>query len=130
MIDVLRSTRIAVGVFSASQTAALATVTAQSDTKAKKTKKPRVLETPDMGIKYIELIKGSGPFPVPGDFVVISYTGMCLLNYSLSAYILYYTQIALLMNVVILASPVLLIPSLMTIIQASFTTALCSIQRK
>jgi FKBP-type peptidyl-prolyl cis-trans isomerase len=40
----------------------------------KKVKKPKVLETPDLGIKYIELTKGSGPYPSPGDFVVISYT--------------------------------------------------------
>eukprot|EP01031_Cornospumella_fuschlensis_P029493 gene29493-35598_t len=40
----------------------------------KKKKKPKVLET-DLGIKYIEVKKGSGPFPQPGDFVVINYTG-------------------------------------------------------
>ena len=40
----------------------------------KKAKKVKVLETPDLGIKYIELVKGAGPYPSPGDFVVISYT--------------------------------------------------------
>lgn len=47
---------------------------ADSETQPKKTKKPKVLETPDLGIKYIEITKGSGPFPNPGDFVIISYT--------------------------------------------------------
>jgi FKBP-type peptidyl-prolyl cis-trans isomerase len=44
-----------------------------ADTPVKKSKKPKVLET-DLGIKYIELIKGTGAYPNPGDFVVISYT--------------------------------------------------------
>lgn len=48
----------------------------KADTTAppKKAKKPKVLETPDLGIKYIEVAKGTGPYPNPGDFVVISYT--------------------------------------------------------
>ena len=45
-----------------------------ADTATAKKKKYKVLET-DNGIKYIELKKGSGPFPNPGDFVVISYSG-------------------------------------------------------
>lgn len=44
-----------------------------ADVPVKKTKKPKVLET-ELGIKYIELIKGSGVYPADGDFVVISYT--------------------------------------------------------
>lgn len=40
----------------------------------KKTKKPKVLET-DLGIKYIVLKQGEGPYPNPGDFVVVGYTG-------------------------------------------------------
>jgi len=47
---------------------------ASTSTPTKKTKKPKVLETPDLGIKYIEVTKGSGPYPNPGDFVVITYT--------------------------------------------------------
>ena len=46
---------------------------AADTTQPKKSKKPKVLET-DLGIKYIELIKGSGPYPNPGDFVIITYT--------------------------------------------------------
>lgn len=42
------------------------------ETKPKKTKKPKVLET-ELGIKYIDLKKGSGPFPQTGDYVVIEY---------------------------------------------------------
>ena len=45
-----------------------------ADEKVKKVKKPKVLETPDLGIKYIELQKGSGPYPSTGDFIVINYT--------------------------------------------------------
>jgi FKBP-type peptidyl-prolyl cis-trans isomerase len=37
-------------------------------------KKPKVLET-DLGIQYIILNKGSGPYPNPGDFIVIDYIG-------------------------------------------------------
>jgi hypothetical protein len=33
---------------------------------------PKVLET-ELGIKYIELKKGSGAFPTPNDFVIINY---------------------------------------------------------
>ena len=40
----------------------------------KRTKKPKVLVT-DLGIKYIELKKGTGPYPQPGDFLAISYSG-------------------------------------------------------
>lgn len=40
----------------------------------KRTKKPKVLET-ELGIKYIELKKGSGPYPSPGDYLVITYSG-------------------------------------------------------
>jgi len=39
----------------------------------KKVKKPKVLET-ELGIKYLELKKGSGPYPNPGDFVIITYS--------------------------------------------------------
>ena len=39
----------------------------------KKVKKPKVLET-DLGIKYIEVKKGSGPYPIAGDLVVINYS--------------------------------------------------------
>eukprot|EP01040_Poterioochromonas_malhamensis_P022344 gene22344-27170_t len=50
-----------------------ASVTAvQAEEAKKKVKKPKVLET-DLGIKYIELKKGSGAFPVDGDYVVIAY---------------------------------------------------------
>lgn len=80
---VLRSTGVAVSFFtglaatvSAGPTVALGAETVQSDTKVKKSKKMKVLETPDLGIKYIELIKGTGPFPAAGDFVIMSYTGM------------------------------------------------------
>jgi hypothetical protein len=47
--------------------------------KVKKTVKavPKVLET-ELGIKYIELKKGSGAFPTPNDYVIINYRfGMC-----------------------------------------------------
>jgi FKBP-type peptidyl-prolyl cis-trans isomerase len=38
---------------------------------------PKVLET-ELGIKYIELKKGSGAFPTPNDYVIINYRcGMC-----------------------------------------------------
>lgn len=40
----------------------------------KKSKKVKVLET-DLGIKYIELKKGTGAYPNVGDYVVISYIG-------------------------------------------------------
>lgn len=42
--------------------------------KVKKTAKtaPKVLET-ELGIKYIELKKGSGAFPTPNDYVIINY---------------------------------------------------------
>lgn len=33
---------------------------------------PKVLET-ELGIKYIELKKGSGAFPTPNDYVIINY---------------------------------------------------------
>lgn len=33
---------------------------------------PKVLVT-ELGIKYIELKKGSGAFPTPNDFVIINY---------------------------------------------------------
>lgn len=39
-----------------------------------KAKKPKVLET-ENGVKYIEVKKGSGPYPNEGDFVIINYTG-------------------------------------------------------
>ena len=48
---------------------------ADSEQQQKKPKKVKVLETPDIGIKYIEVKKGSGSYPNPGDFVVINYTG-------------------------------------------------------
>ena len=54
-------------------TAGSVVVANAADTPVKKAKKPKVLET-DLGIKYIELIKGSGPYPNTGDFVVINYT--------------------------------------------------------
>lgn len=44
------------------------------DVKPKKAKKPKVLET-ELGIKYVELKKGSGPFPSTGDFIVLDYIG-------------------------------------------------------
>lgn len=44
-----------------------------ADEAVKKQKKAKVLET-ELGIKYIELKKGSGPYPTPGDFVVINYS--------------------------------------------------------
>lgn len=44
------------------------------DVKPKKVKKPKVLET-ELGIKYVELKKGSGPFPSTGDFIVLDYIG-------------------------------------------------------
>ncbi len=46
---------------------------AADDKPKKKVKKPKVYETPS-GIKYLELKKGSGPYPNKGDFCVISYT--------------------------------------------------------
>lgn len=66
------------GAASLSALLALSSLPARADTEAatKKTKKPKVLETPDLGIKYIEVTKGSGPYPNPGDFVVISYTAL------------------------------------------------------
>jgi FKBP-type peptidyl-prolyl cis-trans isomerase len=51
-----------------------ASLPALAEEVTKKKKKPKVLET-ELGIKYIELKKGSGPYPQPGDFVVISYSG-------------------------------------------------------
>jgi len=44
-----------------------------ADEPKKKSKKPKVKET-DLGINYIELKKGSGPYPGQGDFVVVDYT--------------------------------------------------------
>ena len=40
----------------------------------KKTKKAKQLET-DLGIPFVELKKGEGAFPNPGDFVAINYIG-------------------------------------------------------
>eukprot|EP01038_Epipyxis_sp_PR26KG_P005929 gene5929-8176_t len=40
----------------------------------KKQKKPKTLET-DLGIKYIEVKKGTGPYPNVGDFVIIDFIG-------------------------------------------------------
>ena len=37
-----------------------------------KVKKPKIKET-ELGIKYIEVKKGSGAYPAPGDFVVVNY---------------------------------------------------------
>jgi hypothetical protein len=39
-----------------------------------KTKRPKVLET-ENGVKFIEVKKGEGSYPIDGDYVVISYTG-------------------------------------------------------
>lgn len=44
-----------------------------ADDTPKKQKKPKVLET-DLGIKYIDLVKGTGPYINDGDFVVINYS--------------------------------------------------------
>lgn len=44
-----------------------------AEEKAKKKKKPKVLET-DLGIPYIEIQKGSGPYPNTGDYIVMDYT--------------------------------------------------------
>jgi len=44
------------------------------DVKPKKVKKPKVLET-ELGIKYVELKKGSGSYPSTGDFIVLDYIG-------------------------------------------------------
>jgi FKBP-type peptidyl-prolyl cis-trans isomerase len=41
--------------------------------KPKKAKKPKILET-ENGIKYIVMKPGSGPYPQPGDLVVITYS--------------------------------------------------------
>ena len=57
----------------ASSTLVLPTLVLAAEEKKKKVKKPKVLETPS-GIKYIELKKGSGPFPNNGDFIIMSYT--------------------------------------------------------
>ena len=46
---------------------------ASAEDAPKKVKKPKVLET-DLGIKYIEVKKGSGPYPIDGDLVVINYS--------------------------------------------------------
>ena len=40
-------------------------------------KKPKVKET-DLGIKYIDLKKGEGPYPQEGDYVVINYSAFFL----------------------------------------------------
>lgn len=44
-----------------------------STEKVKKVKKPKVQET-ELGIKYIETVKGDGVYPNLGDFVVINYS--------------------------------------------------------
>lgn len=41
--------------------------------KPKKAKKPKILET-ENGIKYIVMKPGAGPYPQPGDLVVITYS--------------------------------------------------------
>lgn len=53
--------------------APLAPEIAMAADKVKKSKKPKVLET-ELGIKYIELQKGSGAYPNDGDYVIIDYT--------------------------------------------------------
>ena len=35
-----------------------------------------VVQETDLGIQYLVSKKGSGPYPNPGDFVVINYTGL------------------------------------------------------
>lgn len=52
---------------------AMASKANAAETKPKKAKKPKILET-DEGIKYLVVKKGSGPYPNPGDFVVINYS--------------------------------------------------------
>jgi FKBP-type peptidyl-prolyl cis-trans isomerase len=44
--------------------------------KKKPTKEKVVVQETDLGIPYLVSRKGSGPYPNPGDFVVISYTGL------------------------------------------------------
>ena len=52
----------------------VATGAVSDQVKTKKTAKsaPKVLET-ELGIKYIELKKGSGAFPTANDYVIINY---------------------------------------------------------
>jgi len=61
-------------VVAASPLVSLAADNNDDATKPKKAKKVKVLET-DLGIPYIVVKKGSGSYPNPGDFVVITYTG-------------------------------------------------------